>query len=200
MAVKITGTGVSYGDPKYDQYTNQTADTTIQPNTNAIVKIKFAYLTTRDQSGSGDGASVVIDGSQIDMGVPQKSTNWYKLEVMTIIDDSGAAIDGFGFEFQRYTTSAGWQAIMGTGSHWDYNNNVSDYYRAPHMFCYVPVHPTYPTQGHQFRVVARLHDSGGTRWNASIGAQTRSGGWENGIFEVFEIDSSAVTTSFTRNY
>lgn len=191
----INGTGISYGDPLYNQYSDQTAATTVQSDANCIIKVKFTSATTINQSAAGSGSNTLSTGTEINMGVPTKSTNWYRVSAQTVVDDNDSSISGFGMACYRYTPSSGWERVLDTGEHWSYDNNLSDWYRTNRVIWWVPVHQTYPTQEHQFRLHIRTHDSGNVRWNCDIGNWGSSGNWKNNIFEVWEVDGDRISST-----
>lgn len=200
MAVSLTGAGITYGNPLENQYSDQTANTTVQNAPNVIVKMAFTSCTTVDQSASGDGSDNYITGSQIDMGVPQKSTNWYRVAYQTIVDDNDGSISGFGIDLYRYTPSQGWERVLATGSHWSYDNNLGDWYRSPNVIFWVPVNQTYPNEAHSFKLHARTHDSGNVRWNCSIGGWTSNGNHRNNTLEIWEVDGDLVSNNNLTRY
>lgn len=200
MATIITGSGISYGDPLYNQYSDQTSATTIQTDTNCIVNMKFTSGSVLNQSAAGDGSDTYITGTQISMGVPKKSNNWFRLYYQTVVDDNDGSISGFGIDVYRYTPSAGWVKVRATGSHWSYDNNLSDWYRTANAIFWIPVHQTYPTEEHQFKLHARTHDVGNVRWNSSIALWSTAGNWNNNIFEIWEVDGDRVTTPNLTRY
>ena len=62
-----------------------------------------------------------------------------------------------------------------------------------------PVHPSYPTQEHRFRIY-HSNWSGPTRVNCRIGGMTRNGNWENNFLEIFEIDSGCIDSGALTRY
>ena len=193
---ELQGNAIKYGDPIYNQYGTETADTAVQDDVNAIVKVRFGSSTTVDQStGGGDGTSGLVAGGQVDMGVPQKSTNWYRIYYQTITDDNNGNISGFGIRVERWTPSSGWNQVLAQGSHASYDNNYGDWYRSNHGIFWIPVHQTYPTEQHQFRIGWHKHDNGAIRWNSSIGRDLRRNGWNNNMIEVWEVDSQRIITT-----
>lgn len=192
----LTGTDVQFGTPIYNQYGDQDSTTAVQNDSNAIVKVRFGSATTVDQSTTGgDGTSGLVDGLQVNMGTPQKSTNWYRIYWQTITDDNNGNISGFGIRVERYTPSSGWNQVLAQGSHASYDNNYGDWYRSNHGIFWVPVHQTYPTEEHQFRLGWHKHDNGHIRWNCSIGNDLRRNGWNNNMMEVWEVDSQKIVTT-----
>jgi hypothetical protein len=63
----------------------------------------------------------------------------------------------------------------------------------------VPVHPSFPTQPHTFRIY-HANWNGPTRVHAGIGRQTRNGNWENNILEVWEIDHRVMNSGNLGRY
>lgn len=194
----LTGNNIQYGTPLYNQYGDQTATTAVQDDVNAIVKVRFGSGTTVDQAtGTPDGTSGLITGLSVDMGTPQKSTNWYRIYYQTVSDDTDGNISGVGIRVERWTPSSGWEQVLAQGSHASYDNNYGDWYRTNHGIFWVPVHQTYPTQQHQFRLGFHKHDNGNIRINSSIGNDLRRDGWNNNMMEVWEVDSQKITTTGT---
>ena len=108
MATKLTGTGIQYGNVPYDQYSTG-ATTKIQTDANVIVQMKFGSGSTVNQyTGTPNGTSGIVNGSEVDMGVPQKATNWYRLFWQTVTDDTDGSISGIGIRVERWTPSSGW--------------------------------------------------------------------------------------------
>ena len=200
MAVTLNGTGISYGEPIENQYSDQSAATAIQSDTNCIVQVKFTSASTLNQSASGDGSDTYLTGSQIDMGIPTKSTNWYRLYYQTIVDDNDGSIGGMGVDAYRYTPSAGWERVLATGSHWSYDNNMADWYRSANIIFWIPVNQTYPDQAHSFKLHIRTHNVANLRWNCDIGGALRNGGHVNNTIECWEVDGNKITTNNLTRY
>jgi predicted RNA binding protein YcfA (HicA-like mRNA interferase family) len=195
MPTSITGTGVEYGAPVFDQYSSG-ATTTVQENSNVIVKVRFGSASTVDQTtGTPDGSSGIITGTTVDMGVPTKANNWYRIFYQTVTDDNDGSISGMGIRVERWTTTAGWQEVLAQGSHASYDNNQADWYRQNQGIFWVPTHPSYQTEQHQFRLGFNKHDNGQIRFNASIGNDLRRSGWTNNTFEVWEVDGGRIATT-----
>jgi hypothetical protein len=197
---ELTGSAVKYGAPIYNQYGTETADTAVQSDTNCIIQVKFGSASTVDQGISGNGARGDINGTEVSMGVPTKSTNWYRIYYQTVADDTNGNVGGWGIEVWRWTPSSGYERALGQGEHASYDNNMSDWYRTTHGIFYVPVHQTYPTQEHRFKLMWRVHDSVSIRINSSIGNDNRAGNWQNNAFEVWEIDGDRINTGTLTRY
>jgi hypothetical protein len=197
MATRLTGTGIQYDEVTFNQYSEAVTSVT-QTDVNGIIKMVFGSATTVNQSTSGgSGTNGTVDGTTCDMGVPTKSTNWYRIYFQTCSDDNDGSISGNGFKCQRWTPSSGWTDILRQGEHSSYDNNYADWYRTNHVIFWAPVHQTYPTEQHQFRIGWHKHDSGAIRINSSIGNDLRRNGWNNNAFEVWEVDSAIITTTGT---
>jgi hypothetical protein len=186
MPTTMTGSGIDYNSGL------------TQTRTRAVIKHRMTGATTVDQviqSGGWD----FVNGAEIDMGVPQKSTNWYRIEWYSDSDDWGGTNGGVGYALYRNTPSSGWERILDSGWHANYDANMGDYYVTTRTLFYAPVHQTYPTQVHTFRIYARRHPDCAWRINASIGADYRHDGWQNALMEVWELDSDlAQTPNLTR--
>jgi predicted RNA binding protein YcfA (HicA-like mRNA interferase family) len=158
-----------------------------------IVKVRFGSGSSVDQyTGTPDGSSGIVNGSQVDMGVPQSTNNWYRIFWQTVSDDTNGNISGVGIRIERWTPSSGWNQVLAQGSHASYDNNYGDWYRQNQGIFWVPTHPSYPTQQHQFRIGFHKHDNGQLRFNASIGNDLRRNGWNNNQFEIWEVDGDRV--------
>jgi hypothetical protein len=187
MATSLTANGVTYSSGAQ------------QANTRAIVKHRMSGCSTVNQ-GLPNGNWDYINGTEIDMGVPQKSTNWYRCEFYTDTDDWGGSNGGSGYALYRWTPSSGWDRILDSGWHANYDNNAGDFYTSVRTLFYAPVHQSYPTQQHVFRIYGRRHPDVAMRCNCSIGADLRQAGWENGMFEVMEMDGDIATTTTLSRY
>ena len=186
MATSLTGTGVTYSAGLE------------QKNTRAVIKHRMAGATTVDQ-GIQSGGWDHVSGAEIDMGVPRKSTNWYRVEWYSDTDDWGGSNGGVGFALYRHTPSSGWDRILDSGWHANYDNNAGDFYTSVRTVWYAPVHQTYTTETHTFRIYCRRHPDVAMRINCSIGADYRHDGWQNALMEVWELDSDlAQTPNLTR--
>lgn len=170
-----------------------------QTLTRAVVKQRMCGATTVDQ-GMPSGGWDHISGVEIDMGVPQKSTNWYRCEWYSDTDDWGGSNGGVGFALYRHTPSSGWERILDSGWHANYDNNAGDFYTSVRTLFYAPVHPSYPSQTHTFRIYGRRHPDVAMRVNCSIGADYRHDGWNNALFEVWEIDGDVATSPNLTRY
>lgn len=186
MATSLTSGGVVYNSG------------VTQEGTRAVVKQRMASGSTVNQ-GLPNNNWDFISGTEINMGVPQKSTNWYRCEYYTDIDDQGSGNGGAGFALYRWTPSSGWNRILDAGWHANYDNNAGDFYTSVRTLYYAPVHPSYPTQEHRFRIYGRRHPDVAMRANCSIGADLRQAGWVNNLFEVWEMDGDlAQATNMSR--
>lgn len=203
MATEMNANGISFGGPIYNQQGTDTAANTYQRSATAIVKIGFGSGSTIDQSGNGgSGSGGMIDGTEVNMGVPQSADNLYRIWYQTCTDDQGNTVSGLGIRIFRHTPSAGWQELMSQGEHSSYDNNMSDWYRLNNAIFWIPVHPSYPTEEHSFRLYWHKHDSGNIRFNCSIGGWAGNGGSKNNCFEVWEVNRDLINTTgrFTTNF
>lgn len=192
----LTNDGVLFDNVPYNQYGVAGVTNTTQTNSNLIVKVRFGSGDITDQyTGTPDGTAGIVSGSQVDMGVPQKTNNWYRIFYQTVTDDTDGNISGIGIRVERWTPSSGWQEVLSQGSHASYDNNMGDWYRQNQGIFWVPTHPSFPTQQHQFRIGWHKHDNGNMRFNASIGNDLRRNGWNNNQFEVWEVDGDRITTT-----
>ena len=203
MATELNANGISFGGPIYNQQGSDTAANTYQRSATAVVKIGFGSASSVDQGvGGGDGNAGYIDGTEVNMGVPAAADNLYRIWYQTVTDDWDGNISGVGIRMFRHTPSAGWQELLSQGSHASYDNNMGDWYRTNNGIFWIPVHPSYPTEAHSFRLYWHKHDSGNQRINCSIGGDQRRNGWQNNTFEVWEINRDVVHTTgrFSTNF
>jgi len=195
MSTSLKGNGVEYGNVLYDQYSTG-ATTTTQTDANVVVKVRFGSGSTVNQlTGTPDGSTGIVSGSQVDMGVPQKPNNWYRIFWQTVSDDRDSRISGVGIRVERWTPSSGWIEVLAQGSHASYDNNYGDWYRQNQGIFWIPTHPSYQNEQHQFRLGYHKHNNGQIRFNASIGNDLRRSGWQNNTYEVWEIDGDRVFTT-----
>jgi predicted RNA binding protein YcfA (HicA-like mRNA interferase family) len=191
----LTNSGVLFDNVPYDQYSTGATNTT-QTNASVIVKVRFGSGSTVDQNtGNPDGSSGIINGTEVNMGVPQKANNWYRIFYQTVSDDLSGEVSGVGIRVERWTPSSGWQEVLSQGSHASYDNNMADWYRQNQGIFWVPTHPSFQNQEHRFRLGFHKHDNGNIRINSSIGNDLRRNGWENNAFEVWEIDGQRIETT-----
>ena len=203
MATELNANGISFGGPIYNQQGSDTAANTYQRSATAVVKIGFGSASSVDQGvGGGDGNNGYIDGTEVNMGVPSAADNLYRIWYQTVTDDWDGSISGVGIRMFRHTPSAGWQELLSQGSHASYDNNMGDWYRTNNGIFWIPVHPSYPTEAHSFRLYWHKHNSGNQRINCSIGGDQRRNGWKNNTFEVWEINRDVVHTTgrFSTNF
>jgi hypothetical protein len=153
--------------------------------------------TTVDQ-GLPSGSWDHIAGVEVNMGVPQKSTNWYRCEWYTDTDDWGGSNGGSGYALYRNTPSTGWVRILDSGWHANYDNNPGDFYTTVRTLYYAPAINN--TEAHSFRIYGRRHPDVAMRCNASIGADLRQANWNNALFEVMEVDSALATSPNLTRY
>lgn len=199
----MNANGISFGGPIYNQQGTDTAANTYQRSATAIVKIGFGSGSTINQSGNGgSGSGGFINGTEVNMGVPSAADNLYRIWYQTCTDDQGNTISGLGIRIFRHTPSAGWQELMSQGEHASYDNNMGDWYRLNNAIFWIPVHPTYPTEEHSFRLYWHKHDSGNIRFNCDIGGWLGQGGSKNNCFEVWEVNRDLINTTgrFTTNF
>ena len=203
MATELNANGISFGGPIYNQQGSDTAANTYQRSATAVIKIGFGSASTVDQNvGGGNGNAGQINGTEVNMGVPAAADNLYRIWYQTVTDDWDSNISGVGIRMFRHTPSAGWQELLSQGSHASYDNNMSDWYRTNNGIFWIPVHPSYPTEEHSFRLYWHKHNSGNQRINCSIGGDQRRNGWQNNTFEVWEINRDVVHTTgrFSTNF
>jgi hypothetical protein len=193
MPVSIAGTGIKFPTPAYNPYGSEVTPT--QTRCTPIVKIRSTSASTVDQT-TGGASHTFVNGTEINMGVPTKSTNWYRCLYQTIVDDLDGNYGGIGFSIWRNTPSTGWVRLLDMGRHASYDNNMSDWYRNPMIFGYVPA--LNGTEVHSFRIyVTNYYGTSNVRINSSIGNDLRRNGWQNNIFEVWEIDGDGIHTTGT---
>jgi hypothetical protein len=197
---EITGDFVKYGNPIYNQYGTETADTAVQRNTNCVIQMRFGSAITVDQAFSGNQNRGDINGTEVNMGVPTKSTNWYRIYYQTVADDTNGNTGGWGIEVWRWTPSSGYQRVLGQGTHASYDANMSDWYRTTHGIFWVPVHQSFPNEEHRVKLMWRVHDAVSMRINSSIGNDLRQAGWQNNAYEVWEVDGDRVSTNLLTRY
>lgn len=187
MATSITSTGI-------------TLPAGTQTSIEGIVKIGIASSSAVDfYAGIGGGSWDYVTGTEINMGIPSKSNNWYRIRWQTSCDDNGNVASGNGAAVFRYTPSAGWVRMTDQGHHANLENSAGDMYYMERCDYLVPVHPTYPTEEHRFRIYCRSWN-GSTRINPSIGRDLRGNGWQNNILEIYELDTSIVNSGNLTRY
>lgn len=164
-----------------------------------VMRYRVTAASTVDQ-GLQSGNWDHITNAEIDMGVPKQSNNWYRIEYYTCTDDQGSPNSGMGYAIYRHTPSAGWQRVLDQGWHSQYENNVGDFYTNATGLYYVPVHPSYPTENHMFRLYGRRHPDCALRVNCSIGADNRVGGWQNNLMEVYEMNGDVISIQDATTY
>ena len=180
MATKLNGTDIEYTDGS-KQFTKS-----------PLVKTRYTSHPTVNLSLPTWGGETDVSPN-IDMGVPQKSNNWYRCEYYNITDDwPGSGNGGMGLALYRYTPSSGWLRAQAQGQHANYDNDSGDFYATPVGLWYIPVHPSYPTETHIFKLMGTKHPSCNIRVNSGIGADNRIGGWINNQFSVTEVDCDNV--------
>lgn len=170
-----------------------------QTNQQNIVRVWANGGTTVNQTissyrGSDTNSMTFINGTEIDCGTPQSSTNWHRVYWSSVVDDSGGASnpDGFGFALFRNVNNAGWTRILDMGSHSNYVNGLGDWYEVGSFFAYVPV--VNNTQNHKYRIYMDRHNDVNYRVNCSISDDQRRNGWNNSCIEIWEIDTTNFTT------
>lgn len=184
MATSLTSNGVEYSSG------------TVQEGTRAVVKHRMCGSTNVNQ-GLPNNNWAHITNVEISMGTPQKANNWYRCEWYTDTDDQGGSNGGSGYALYRWTPSTGWNRILDSGWHANYDNNASDFYTSVRTLYYAPAINN--TEEHRFRIYGRRHPSVGMRCNCSIGADLRQQNWNNALFEVWEIDADiGQSTNMTR--
>jgi hypothetical protein len=189
MPTTLTATGITYDNGQR------------QTHIEGIVKI---CVTSSDavnfNAGNGYASGPqFVSGTEINMGVPAKANNWYRIRWQTIADDQGGGAQGTGAAIYRWTSSSGWVRVMDQGHHATLENNTGDLYWMCRVDYLVPVHPSFPTQEHRFRIY-HTNWNGPARINCSIGGELRRNGWNNNIFEIFELDTSVVNSGNLTRY
>ena len=184
MATKLKGTGVEYTTGRESSQTR------------AVIKHRMVGATTVDQ-GLPSGGWDYINGTEISMGTPASAQAWYRCEWYTDTDDQGGSNGGSGYALYRWTPSSGWNRILDSGWHANYDANAGDFYTSVRTLYYAPALNN--TEEHRFRIYGRRHPSVGMRCNCSIGADLRQQNWNNALFEVWELDANkGQTTNMTR--
>lgn len=175
MATKLRGNSVEYP-------TGRTSS-----ETRAVIKHRMCGSTQVDK-GLPSNTWTHINGVEISMGVPANANNWYRCEWYTDTDDQGGSNGGSGYALYRWTPSTGWNRILDSGWHANYEANAGDFYTSVRTLYYAPALNN--TEEHRFRIYGRRHPSVGMRCNCSIGADLRQQNWNNALFEVWELDSN----------
>ena len=189
MATTLSSTGITYSSGQ------------VQTHMEGIVKI---CVTSSDavnhSSGSGFGNQwQYVNNTEINMGVPQKPNNWYRVRWQTICDDQGGGAQGTGAALYRWTTTSGWNRVLDQGHHATLENDTGDLYWMCRCDYLVPVHSSYPTEEHRFRIY-HANWNGPARINCGIGDDFRNAGWNNNILEIFELDTSVINSGNLTRY
>lgn len=159
-------------------------------NDQFIVKHKFCSATTVDQSFSSGTGTAFLTGAEIDMGIPAKANNWYRIFFQSVIDDNGSpTTGGIGYHVYRKLGSGDFSEILGQGQHAHYTSHGGDDYDNADILCYIGA--ANATENHTFRIYVNSH-SNSYRLNCSIGEDNRNGGWQNNILEITEYDGDLV--------
>ena len=191
---ELRGTGIHFGQPTYNQNGSETNNNTYQGRAPAIVKVGYGSADDTDQNVTGSsGATGVITGTEVNMGVPQASDNLYRINYWSIVNDNDGSTSGVGWMVYRYTPSAGWELMLAQGSHASYDSGMGDWYRPNNGIFYIPVHPSYPNESHSFRLHYNKHNVGALEINCSIGGWVTNGNLFNNTYEVWEINRDIVT-------
>ena len=156
-----------------------------------IVKHKFCSATTVDQTEDSGSGTVFINGAEIDMGIPAKANNWFRIYFQSIIDDyESPNTGGIGYHVYRKLGSGSFTEILGQGNHAHYTSDGSDEYSNADILCYIGA--ANATDNHTFRIYVNVNSSYNYRLNSSIGEDNRNGGWQNNILEITEYDGDLV--------
>ena len=194
---ELRGTGIHFGQPTYNQNGSETNDNTYQGRAAAVVKVGYGSASTTDQVVTGSsGDTAQIPGTEVNMGVPKASDNLYRINYWSIVNDISDSQNypsGVGWMVYRYTPTAGWQLMLAQGSHASYDNGMTDWYRPNNGIFYIPVHPSYPTESHSFRLHYNKHNNGSLELNCAIGGWVSNGNMKNNTYEVWEINRDIVT-------
>ena len=177
----------------------------IQYPDNSIQNTKSPLIKTRYTTWPANNLSLPTWGGEtdtspvVDMGVPAASTNWYRCEYYSVRDDwPSSGNGGMGMALYRWTPSANWFRCNAQGQHADYDNDSGDFYSTPIGVWYIPVHPSYPTEQHQFKIMGTKHPGCNIRVHSTIGQDNRVGNWQNNMFSITEIDAeNAVVVNLT---
>jgi hypothetical protein len=171
------------------------SDAKQQTHIEGIVKIGVTSASAQNfNAGTGFGAGwQFVTGAEINMGVPEKPNNWYRIRWQTIADEQGAVAAGTGAAIYRFTPSSGWVRVMDQGHHATLENDVGDLYWMSRVDYLIPVHPSFPTQSHSFRIYHANWNSN-CRINCTVNDNLLRNGWNNNLFEVFELDTSVVNS------
>jgi hypothetical protein len=170
-----------------------------QKNIEGIVKIGLGSCDTQYSQGGG-GVWTFMNGTEISMGVPGKSSNWYRIRWVDSINLSGAG--GGGSALYRYTPSSGWVRVLDQGQHATMaNGGYSDLYQVARADWWCPVHSSYPTESHSFRIYMQGWNAGSRVGQINIGRQINNGGQYGCNFvEVHELDVSTVNSGTYGRY
>lgn len=168
----------------------------VQSTPSGFIKYNACSATTTDQSIQSGGWDFV-NGTELNMQVPTKLINWYRVSYYTCTDDWGGNNGGIGMALYRSTPATGFQRILDQGWHSHYDNNCADFYTSGHGIWYVPV---LSVTEHRFRLYCRRHPGVAMRINSSIGADLRRNGWNNNMFEIYEIDGDLINTGNLSRY
>tara|TARA_S200000501_G_scaffold141900_1_gene134002 strand:- start:1753 stop:2361 length:609 start_codon:yes stop_codon:yes gene_type:complete len=200
---ELRSTGIHFGQPTYNQNGSETNNNTYQGRAPAIIKIGFGSASTvNEYATGGSGTTGYMSGTEVSMGVPKASDNIYRISWTSVADDNDGSTSGVGVMVYRYTATSGWVRLLAQGEHTTYDSNMSDWYRHHSGIFYIPVHPSYPTEAHSFRLYWQKHGSGQVRFNCDVGGDQRRGGCQNNTYEVWEINRDIFTTfgNFSPNF
>ena len=187
MPITITGNGIQYPDGISQNYVP------------GIVKVAFTSSNgVNHNSGSGLGCGWQLpSGLEINMGVPEKASNWYKVTWWTVADDQGGGAQGTGASLYRWTPSTGWNRILDQGHHATLENDVGDLYWG--VICHYWAPAINNTEQHAFRIY-HSNWNGPTRINCSVDTDLRRDGWNNNQLEIWEMDTAAINPNNLTRY
>ncbi|ATV46329.1 hypothetical protein [Lake Baikal phage Baikal-20-5m-C28] len=172
--------------------------TSTQYSIEGIVKIGITSSSTNDFT-QPINVYGYVPGTEISMGVPGKANNWYRVRWQTVLDDNGGGAQGSGAALYRYTPSSGWVNVQAQGMHACMENDISDIYMQQRCDYLCPVHPTYPTEAHSFRIYTMSWNIA-PRINCSIDKDLRRNGWQNNILEIYEMDTAVIHSGNLTRY
>jgi hypothetical protein len=139
-----------------------------------------------------------IPGALLNMGIPSKSNNWYRVRFETIADDRDDVAGGFGFSIYRKVGDNDVERVLSTGNMSYYKNNISDWYVNAFIHVYVPA--VNNTDEHIFYVAASGYDETEFRINCDVGDDHRRNNWQNNIMEITEYNGDLVDSGLLTRY
>jgi hypothetical protein len=163
-----------------------------------VVNHKFTSSNDTEINLNSSAGLYYIGNTEINMGIPKKENNWYRLYFYSGVQDASSSNGGIGFSFYRKVGTGSFTRVLGQGIHANYDNAMTTWGNNHDMLAYIPA--ANATDEHSFRVYVHMHSNYFRVNKITNQNELFQGGFNNNIFEITEYDGDFVNNGRFERY